>query len=1059
MSFKRVIVFLIIIFFSISFFPFNIHSKSNRDIHDLLNNILPPGTRTDTFEWTYDYIFKVNQMKVFDHEDKLDPLYPVNRGDFIRWLIRTKNIDIKKSNHRFDDLNKDCKNYPYIMTALEVNIIEKTSSFDPESFLVRSDASIWLVKAHSDKAQETAKNFKKPLIPAQDGYDAIPDDAIGTLTTCYLPEFQLMEYRYIDLDDYRYVQAEAPILFGESAYSLFMLAFPPVRGGKIVTEMSMEPGNLFFGLDFSASALDISAMLYQNAITSYDPQWKSFPSLIKRVPTFENGLWKVHEDHEGEIDSMEIVFEIHSGLKWSDGRPLTADDFVFSHYLFNHPSFPGYPSDIIFWIDKVEALDDYTVRKVWNKPYLYANSIFPMPRHFFEEKYNYHLQPYKLNDTEYYALPCPENPEGYKSEQYLKDKAFIAQCVNDEEYNTKPLHAGPYIVNEWNKGNNIILEANPYYVYGTPLIPEIEIQLIPNSEQRISKLIEGALDISLSPITINQAYEMELIPDSYIELYYNLSNTWEHIDFNIDDEFLSDDRVRHALIFGLNREKMVYDLFDGRQPIAYSWFSELHPAYDKASITKYAYDPIKANQLLDEAGWKINPDTNYREKNGVPLKITFTTTAGSTHREMQQSYIAEDWRKLNIDVSIVNQFPGEFFNRTLRERKFEGPTATMYAWIMGIHSNLLSILHSDYIPTEENSFRGQNYTAFHNEQVNKLLEENLSSLDKKTIYSNLRKIQKIVTEELPSIPLYHRIEIKAAHRDIANFKSSPMPQANTWNCAYWYWKQEVLPDHPNLIIESDDIDFGNISVYDQPSSSLIVSNYGNQDLKLRIESPHKAVVLSEENIKLAPRMSKNIEVTLDPYKLKEYGPFADLIRIFSNDPYRAECGIIVKAYLMKSPSLEVGNITLKEANIFSLSLKNTGEVDLVGDISSKENFLQFEPSSFSIKSNSSIDILIKLLPEHISRPGPIETNLFIKSNDPIKPEVIIQFNTNFGIRIFLTIGQKKAYINQNEIVLDVAPQIKEGRTLVPLRFIAEAFGADVEWDGELQRITIYFKSN
>ena len=160
--------------------------------------------------------------------------------------------------------------------------------------------------------------------------------------------------------------------------------------------------------------------------------------------------------------------------------------------------------------------------------------------------------------------------------------------------------------------------------------------------------------------------------------------------------------------------------------------------------------------------------------------------------------------------------------------------------------------------------------------------------------------------------------------------------------------------------------------------------------------------------------------------------------------------------VLQPPRLEMGSITLVEPGLYQMLLHNKGEAELAGKLATEANFLMIEPSEFLISSGSSLKIALRLLPEAIPKPGVLRTGIQIQSNDPEHPETTIDFTANYGIHIVLTIGKLQSIVNEKEVMLDVPPMIMEGRTLVPLRFIAEGFGASVEWDGTLQQVTIYY---
>ncbi len=754
---------------------------------------LPENQLPEFYGWTEQYMYNLLSLEILQEEDLINASREITRAEFIDWIVKAKMLRIVGRGHSFSDVPNDHPLHDAVVTAAVNGIIEKTETFQPDEPMIRSDAAMWLVNAAGDAAKEKAASFEEPLIPAQDGYFEIPAEAIGTMTTCYLPDYQLMFYRWNITDgvksDFRYVMPDSPMIASEAAYSAYMLMYPPVRGGTIIVGQAQEPKTLFSGLDQMSAMSQITSCLYEGSSGGYDKEWAIFPIMIKRIPTQENGLWIIKEDENGEFAGMEVTFELRKGLKWSDGTDINAQDFVFARYLYNHPAFPTIHSEVDFWIDKVEAVDDYTIRTYWNTPYLFAYATSPFPRKFFEEKYSYHLEPFDLNDPSYFVPPSEENPDGFKSEKYLADEKFVTDCANDDVYNVQPLHAGPYKVQKWEQGQTIILEANEHWIFGKPLLDTITFRTIGSTDTLLASAMAGSIDMTLVGLTFDQAKELIGRKDMTHLPIFTPSLTWEHMDLNIDDPTLSDKRVRHALLHAIDREAISISFFEGQQPVAHAWLPPRHPAYDESSVTKYEYDPEKAKMLLDEAGWTLNPQTSIREKNGVPLKITYMTTAGNKAREQVQAVISSNWKEIGVDVLIKNEEASVFFNTTLRQRKFDGPTASMFAWVMGPNSNMYSMGNSKQIPTQENNFSGQNYTGFKNDTVDQLTEEILRSLSKQKNYENLRTIQQILTQELPSLPLFYRLDVTTVHKDLVNYEPSGTLAATTWNAPYWYWNR------------------------------------------------------------------------------------------------------------------------------------------------------------------------------------------------------------------------------------------------------------------------------
>lgn len=990
--------------------------------------------RTDTFDWTKEYIDEVTKMGVFDPTDNTDPLLEIKRGDFVRWLVKAKGFEPKTSSHQFKDLPSSHANYAFIMTAVVMGIVEKTSHFFPDKPLLRADASIWLVRAHSKEAIEKADSITEPLIPAQDGYDEVPKNAIGSLTVCYLPEFQMMGYRYRELDYFRYIMPSHVMFLGEAAHSLYMVTHPPVRGGTLTIGQAMEPRTLFVGLDTNSAMTQVTSLLYEGTYGSYDEFWGSYPTLIKKIPTQENGLWKVikTKGSDGkEKVTMEVTYELRKGLKWADGTPITGDDAIFSYHLYNHPSFPTIHTEMDFWVDNVtlDPEDPYKINFLWNTPYLYANnSIFFMPRAYFEKTFNYHLDSYSLNDKSYYD-PTQDDPEtenideSFKSEKFLEDEAFIMKCTESDlkrnkiDYNTNPMHNGAYKVKKWVHGQTITLEPNENYIFGKPLLDSITFRTIENTDTLLAAAMAGNVDMTLTGLSFDQAKQLEKKGDKIPQkAVFTPSLTWEHLDLNVDDPILADLRVRKALLYSIDRQAIVDNFFGGIQPVANAWLPPKHAAYDDTTITKYTWDKEKATALLDEAGWKLNPKTNKREKDGEVLTITMMTTSQNKTREQVQAVISSGWKELGLEVIIKNEYAARFFGTTLRERKFDGAVAAMYAWIMGPDTDLYSIVNSTQIPAPDNGFSGQNYTAYSNATVDKITNEHKHKMDRKEVYTGLKTVQKILTEELPSLPLFYRVSINSVHKDLMNFRPTGTSMADTWNAPWWYWEKKDPAPPPKP---------------EPPPPPPPPPTTGTAYFT---STPSGATV----TINGAVKGTTYFSLILAPGSYQatfSYEGYKDEIKDFT---ITAGKETIIHAMLVKIPPPQhiVIKLTVGSKTVWVLKKGTKQEATL-------------EAPPFIDKNSGRTLVPIRIIVEGIE--GTVDFNAGERKVTLSKGSTVIE----------LWIGKPIAKINGKSTTIDekasqLTPMIVSGRMFLPLRFVAENFSGTVDYNAKTQEIIMTF---
>ena len=170
----------------------------------------------------------------------------------------------------------------------------------------------------------------------------------------------------------------------------------------------------------------------------------------------------------------------------------------------------------------------------------------------------------------------------------------------------------------------------------------------------------------------------------------------------------------------------------------------------------YRYDPAKAGQLLDDAGWRAGPDGIHRDGQGNKLSLELMTTAGNRSRELVEQVVQSQWRKIGIDIRIKNEPARVLFGETVPHRRFD---MAMYAWISSPENVPRSILHSSEIPNEGNGFAGQNASGFKNDAMDHLIDALEIELDRDKRNALWAEAQRLYAAELPSLPLYFRSDV------------------------------------------------------------------------------------------------------------------------------------------------------------------------------------------------------------------------------------------------------------------------------------------------------------
>lgn len=480
--------------------------------------------------------------------------------------------------------------------------------------------------------------------------------------------------------------------------------------------------------------------------------WIVKPWMAVEIPSIENGLWQV----DAEKKTMVTTWHIRKEACWEDGTPVTADDYIFCFTVKMDPNVPIIENNMEKRIAKMraEGEDHKTLVVEWKE--LYATA-----------------------DEGHQCLP-----------KHVEEKLYLADPSKYKEspFGRKPLSNGPYRLKEWASGSHIILAKNPKW-WGPPVrLDEIVYRVITDTNTLVATLQAGELD-AISPVGISfdQALEIDKNPIPGFQVIFTPGLVWEHADFNLDNPILADKRVRQALQYAVDREKIVNEYFQGKQESAHSWLPPKHYAYNP-DLKKYGYDPKKAAALLEDAGWKKGPDGIRVDGKGDPLVLTIMSTAGNKVRENIEQILQANWKKVGVKLEILNQSADVFFGKTMRERTFTH--LAMYAWSMNPTSDGESLWTIENIPSKTNTFLGQNTPGWRNAEANAIDHKVPVTLDKNERIKLLYKEQEIWVDELPTLLLYFRTEGTVARSTLRGWQPTGTDVGVTWNCYDWYFAKK-----------------------------------------------------------------------------------------------------------------------------------------------------------------------------------------------------------------------------------------------------------------------------
>ncbi len=506
----------------------------------------------------------------------------------------------------------------------------------------------------------------------------------------------------------------------------------------------------------SMAAKSYVLMMTMRPFTEFDAEWKLRCYLCTTLPTFENGLAVRVPNRDGG-DGVALTFTIQPDATWGDGTPVTTEDVLFTWEVGRHPLSGVASAELYRRIERIEVLDD-------KRFVLYLSKL----------TFQYNV----LND--FRLLPA-----------HLERPVFEADPAtyrNRTLYDTDPtnpgLYFGPYRITEVAEGGYVVLERNPTWYGERPYFDRIVVKIIENTAALEANLLAGAIDMIDGGLgmSLDQALAFEKRHGDRFVVRFQPGLVYEHIELMLDNPLLADRRVRQALLYSIDRELLVQQLFAGRQPVAHSNVHPLDPMYAE-DVPRYQYDPERAAALFREAGFVRGPDGILVDSEGRRMELVLMTTAGNRTRELVQQVLQGMWRKAGVAVTIRNEPARIFFGETVTRRRF--PAMAMFAWISSPESVPRSTLHCEEIPTAENGWSGQNFTGYCNPEMDRLLDAIEVELDRERRRELWAELQRLYATDLPVLPLYFRANPHIWPRWLKGVVPAGHQAPTTMGVEYW----------------------------------------------------------------------------------------------------------------------------------------------------------------------------------------------------------------------------------------------------------------------------------
>ena len=322
---------------------------------------------------------------------------------------------------------------------------------------------------------------------------------------------------------------------------------------------------------------------------------------------------------------------------------------------------------------------------------------------------------------------------------------------------TRPIGAGPYKVVQFKTDESVELEAFEQFHGGAPKIKHLTVRIIPDMTTMVLELRRGTVNFEVNQIPFENVSEFE--KSAKQQVIKKPGSVWQYLAFNMKDPILSNVKVRRAIAHGIDRQKIVTDLLRGHGVPTDTMFAQGHWARAN-NLPTYAYDPARAKELLDEAGYK-DPDGDGPQPRFRLSFKTSTDVEANLRAQMTQQML----QQIGIGVDIQTNEFGKFFE-DISKGNFQMYSLSRNG--IGDPDFFYIIFFSKNIPPE-----GQNRGYYNNPRVDQLIMEGRSTFDRarrKQIYG---EVQRIVQEDLPYISLYHQINVAVMDKGLQGYTMYP----------------------------------------------------------------------------------------------------------------------------------------------------------------------------------------------------------------------------------------------------------------------------------------------
>jgi peptide/nickel transport system substrate-binding protein len=459
-------------------------------------------------------------------------------------------------------------------------------------------------------------------------------------------------------------------------------------------------------------------------------------------------------------DPQTVVFHINPNASWSDGVPITADDFI---YFWNQQKDPANTKDSCTngCAQNGKPIDDATDGTGYKNIDTIVGS--------------------NNGKTVTVTFKKGQPFSDWRSLFQIMPPAHIAEKVGwtdgfDKFDPNVVISGGPYKISSYNTGKDLTLVPNDKY-WGTPAnLNSVIFHFITDSTQQVPALQNKEVDMIYPQPQLDQVNQVKQLSDVNSELNFGLS--FEHIDFNQKNQFLADEAVRKAIALAIDRKALVAatvgQFSDKASVLNNRMFVTNQPEYKDTSGGLYDKpDVAQAKTNLQNDGFTLGGDGIFT-KGGKRLSMRISTTQGNSLREQEEQVIQAQLKAAGIDITIANLKSHDLFGTALPNGDFD---IALFAWV------------STPFPSGNNPIyttgSGSNYDHFSYQDLDAKLAAGAGALDHTTEAQAYNDADTIAWQHMVTLPLFQKPTFIAVRNNFANIGDNSTNEGPFWNAETW----------------------------------------------------------------------------------------------------------------------------------------------------------------------------------------------------------------------------------------------------------------------------------